>query len=254
MKDKQGRSLYIVFEKRYTGRQREIAKIYFVPTKMKTTPRNVRAVLLTCECFFTMKEKHTFKREIRKVVRTMAAVALCLLSATAWAEGGTPDFYKEAEAGQAWAQYEVGECYYYGKGVSRDYAEAVKWYRKAADQGNADAQQGLGRCYYYGTGVSKDYAEAVKWLRLSADQGHAEAQVCLGWCYENGEGVSKDMTEAVRLYRLAAEQGNANAQCNLGVCYENGEGVSKDMAEARRWYQKAADQGNEYAKKALKRL
>ena len=85
----------------------------------------------------------------------MSAVALCALFVTASAEGGTPEFYKEAEAGQAWAQYEVGECYYHGRGVSKDYAEAVKWYRKAADQGNAQAQFSLGWCYADGKGVSR---------------------------------------------------------------------------------------------------
>src|ERR1035438_1005386 len=32
-----------------------------------------------------------------------------------------------------------------GKGVPRDYAEAMKWYRKAADQGNADAKKNVTR-------------------------------------------------------------------------------------------------------------
>ena len=31
-----------------------------------------------------------------------------------------------------------------GRGVPKDDAEAVKWYRKAADQGNADALVDLG--------------------------------------------------------------------------------------------------------------
>jgi TPR repeat protein len=34
-----------------------------------------------------------------------------------------------------------------GQGLAQDYAEALKWYRKAADQGNADAQYGLGGMY-----------------------------------------------------------------------------------------------------------
>jgi uncharacterized protein len=33
---------------------------------------------------------------------------------------------------------------YEGRGVARDYAEAVRWYRKAAEQGDADAQCDLG--------------------------------------------------------------------------------------------------------------
>ena len=59
----------------------------------------------------------------------------------------------------------------------------MKWYRKAAEQGHADAQNNLGLCYQYGKGVAKDYAEAVKWYRKAAEQGHARAQCNLGYCY-----------------------------------------------------------------------
>ena len=43
---------------------------------------------------------------------------------------------------------------------SEEFAEAVKWFRKAAEQGYADAQFSLGDAYRTGTGVAKDNAEA----------------------------------------------------------------------------------------------
>ncbi|WP_052102780.1 tetratricopeptide repeat protein [Porphyromonas gulae] len=63
-----------------------------------------------------------------------------------------------------------------GYGVSQDYSEAVKWYRKAAEQGNAHAQNNLGEMYEKGYGVSQDYSEAVKWYLKAAEQGNNEAQ------------------------------------------------------------------------------
>ena len=57
-----------------------------------------------------------------------------------------------------------GDC------VAKNYAEAVKWYRKAAEQGLADAQNNLGRCYFLGDGVPKDYVEGYKWLLLAVAQ------------------------------------------------------------------------------------
>ena len=102
-----------------------------------------------------------------------------------------------------------------GKGVPKDDAEAVKWYRKAADQGDAIAQFNLGWMYDEGRGVSKDDAEAVRWYRKAADQGHALAQFNLGAMYANGEGVAKDDAEAVKWYRKAADQGDADAQAKL---------------------------------------
>ena len=61
-------------------------------------------------------------------------------------------------------------------GVSQDYSEAVKWYRKAAEQGDAGAQNDLGVCYDNGQGVNKDYTEAVKWYRKAAEQGFLPAK------------------------------------------------------------------------------
>ena len=152
-------------------------------------------------------------------------------------------FRKAAEQGYANAQTSLGWMYENGYGVTKDYGEAVRWYRKAAEQGEATAQNTLAIMYQYGSGVTKDYGEAVRWYRKAAEQGDDIAQNNLGYMYENGYGVTKDYGEAVRWYRKAAEQGNATAQNNLGNMYANGYGV-KDYGEAVRWYRKAAEQGN----------
>ena len=46
--------------------------------------------------------------------------------------------------------------------------------------------------YVNGRGVLKDEAEAVRWYRLAAEQGHAGAQYNLGLMHAKGEGVLKD--------------------------------------------------------------
>lgn len=56
---------------------------------------------------------------------------------------------------------------------------AAKWYRKAADQGFAESQFILGLCYYEGKGVEQNKAEAVKWFRKAAEQGHELAKEAL---------------------------------------------------------------------------
>ena len=86
------------------------------------------------------------------------------------------DLLDAAGQGNPDAMFKLGKCYNNGEGVTPDYAEAVKWYRKAAEQGNASAQYNLGRAYDYGKGVKKDKAEAVKWLRKAAEQGDTEAK------------------------------------------------------------------------------
>ena len=78
---------------------------------------------------------------------------------------------RNAEQGDADAQYYLGNCYYNGEGVERDYRKAVYWYTKAAEQGNADAQCNLGTCYFWGNGVVKDLKKAVYWFNKAAAQG-----------------------------------------------------------------------------------
>ena len=149
------------------------------------------------------------------------------------------------------AQVRIGYMYSNGQGVSQDYAEAFRWYRRAAEQGNAEGQSNLGNMYRIGWGVSQDYAEAFRWYRRAAEQGNAGGQTNLGRMYETGRGVSQDDAEAVRWYRLAAEQGNALGQISLGIMYEEGRGVSQDYAEAVRWYRRAAEQGDVWGQNNL---
>ncbi len=80
------------------------------------------------------------------------------------------------------AQRELGDKYR----NAGDNTLALYWYRKAAANGDVEKQKKLGLIYYYGEGVSQDYAEAVKWYRKAAEQGHAEAQYHLGDMYEKG--------------------------------------------------------------------
>ena len=39
----------------------------------------------------------------------------------------------------------------------------MKWYLKAASNGNANAKKNIGNLYYYGKGVPQDYAKAMEW-------------------------------------------------------------------------------------------
>ncbi len=61
----------------------------------------------------------------------------------------------------------------------QDYETAYKLYLPLAEQGYADAQFNLGLMYEDGEGVSKDYKEAVNWFRLAAEQRHELAQINL---------------------------------------------------------------------------
>jgi TPR repeat protein len=117
-----------------------------------------------------------------------------------------------AKAGHADAQHLLGLMYYMGRGVQRDYKQAMVWHRKAASQGKADAQYVVGAMYYTGNSVPQDQKQAVSWFRKAAEQGHAEAQHVLGLMYRyHVAGMPQDVVIAYMLWNLAAASGNMNA-------------------------------------------
>ncbi len=144
---------------------------------------------------------------------------LCVLlfmygvSGQAWAQESAEisALRAKAESGNAKAQFDLGMIYADGKGVRLDYAEAIKWHRKAADQGSSNAQYKLGWIYYYSYGVSQDYAKAAKWYRKAADQGNANAQESLGLVYSEGLGVRYSNYDAYFWFSLSANQGHEGA-------------------------------------------
>ena len=90
---------------------------------------------------------------------------------------GAPKSLRQlAEQGDAGAQFNLGAMYAKGLGVARDYAEAIRWYRRAAKQGEARANFNLGVMYWNGRGVPQDQAAAIRWCTRSAEQGLALAE------------------------------------------------------------------------------
>jgi TPR repeat protein len=149
--------------------------------------------------------------------------------------------------------FQTGLKHHFGQGVTRNAAEAVKWYRKAAKQKHANAQCNLGCCYVHGEGVAKDSVEAVKWFRKAANQNYADAQYNLGVFYQDGEGVEKDYAEAGKWFRRAAEQGHRTAQESLGACYANGRVAIaiEDAVDAYKYVKIAEEKGFEGAAKTV---
>ncbi len=206
-------------------------------------------VELKAPMLFNLVDRRVILEAAERVVRAPGATAE---QAALEAMQADLSLWREAaRAGLPEACYMIGKCNQYGVGLSKDEAEAVKWFRKAADQGFAEGQAKLGVCYLAGRGVAKDETEAVKWLRKAADQGNAGGQFWVGLCYQRGLGVAKDEAEAVKWFRKAADQGNAGGQVWIGGCYSDGCGVAKDDAEAVKWFRKAADKGSADGQAAL---
>jgi uncharacterized protein len=97
--------------------------------------------------------------------------------------------------------------------------------------------------YLYGKGVTQDDAEALKWFRNAGDQSSAVAQFDVGLMYAEGKGVRQDDAEALKSFRKGAEKGSAAAQRDLGLLYYHGRGVPQDLEQAYAWLFVANAQG-----------
>jgi TPR repeat protein len=122
------------------------------------------------------------------------------------------EVFAAADAGDAEAQYRLGNLFAHGEGVARDPQTACNWFLKAAEQDHVEAQAKLGAVYAAGGGVKKDFAKAISWFRRAAERGHLGAQVKLGAAYLLGYGVPKNLVLSYVWRSLAADQGVESAK------------------------------------------
>jgi TPR repeat protein len=165
-----------------------------------------------------------------------------------------PELQMAAQQGNNQAMNKLGLLYDLGQeGITQNFDEAVKWFRKAANDKDPEAQYWMSYVYLHGTGVDKNLSEAVKWFRLSADVGQPWAQTVLGHLYERGLGVEKDDKKAFDYIKKAAIQGYPFGQEALGTYFLKGIGTETNLAEAFTWFQKSAESGYDKAQVELGR-
>ena len=126
---------------------------------------------------------------------------------------------KQASSGDSEAQYTLGLNYLYGRNYFTQNTQlALQWLTKAADNQVTEAQIELGNLYFNGTEVERDYEQAAYWLEFAASSGDPDAQYLLGRLFQKGWGVARDKSVAVMWYRRAANQGHREARKRLGGC------------------------------------
>jgi len=137
----------------------------------------------------------------------MPALADTRAGVEAWQRGDYPKAVEEwrgpAIAGDADAQFNLGQAYKLGRGVPADLNQAEEWYRRAAIQGHPQAEENYGLALFQ----NNKRAEAVPWLQRAADRGEARAQFVLGTMYFNGDAVPRDWVRAYALVSRASALG-----------------------------------------------
>ena len=113
----------------------------------------------------------------------IAALALTLMTSTAMAAGTYEDGFAASKRG--------------------DHAEAFGHFQVCAGEGAAGCQYELGNAYALGQGVTVDNFEADKWLRRAARQGYGGAMIQMSDRYKYGWSAPKDLVSAYMWAELA---------------------------------------------------
>jgi TPR repeat protein len=131
-----------------------------------------------------------------------------------------------------------------------DYAGAVAIWRPLADKGDADAEFNLGQAYRLGRGVSTNLAAAKSRFERAANQGHIDAQTTLGLLlFQSG-----NQADGVKWLEKAAEKGEPRALLVYGTALVNGDSVTQDPIRGYAYVSRAAAQGLAPAKQTLAQL
>ena len=159
--------------------------------------------------------KHLFALSTAALLLAVPAHADVKAGVDAWSRGdfarAVAEWRPLAIAGDADAQFNMGQAYKLGRGVPIDPAQALEWFRKAADQGHLQA----GDNYGIGLFQANRRAEALPYLERGAARGEPRTQLVLGTRLFNGDGVKADYPRAYALMTRASQQGLPSASETL---------------------------------------
>ena len=133
----------------------------------------------------------------------------------AWSRGDYGLAVKEwrplAIAGDADAQFNLGQAYKLGRSVPVDLKQAQDWYRRAAAQGHMQAEDNLGLILFQ----NGDRQNAMPYIEKSSARGEPRAQYVLATALFNGDLVKKDWVRAYALMTRASASGLPQASSSL---------------------------------------
>jgi TPR repeat protein len=123
-----------------------------------------------------------------------------------------PEVRKSAEAGDANAQFRLGEALLQDPAHTvENSADAVRWLQLAAENGSTEAMIVLGRLSRTGVGVLQNFSLSAKWLQTAAARGNPEGMLEMGRLYRDGIGVEKDLVRAYVWFNRASAARNIDA-------------------------------------------
>ncbi|MCI0507367.1 MAG: sel1 repeat family protein [Gammaproteobacteria bacterium] len=202
---------------------------------------------------FTGKSKNTLGQEVEIANNVPEFVENKGKAVVNFADSNLALLQREANAGNAEAQYQLGRMYDTGDKLERDRQKAITWFTSAAKQGHADAQYRLAIAYLYGISVPKNISAGENWLTNAAKQNHPVAKEMIP-IYLANRSVNMPTSIALNWYLEKAAKGDPDGQFGVGNMYENGWGLNVNNNEARKWFAAARAAGSGDADRHIRQL
>ncbi|KZR34801.1 tetratricopeptide repeat protein [Enterobacter genomosp. S] len=161
---------------------------------------------------------------------------LFFLTAFAHADEIGGQYKKQAEAGNARAQYYLADTYL----SSGDKMQAALWAEKAAKGGDVDAMGLLSQILF----TQGDYAQSKTLAQQATIAGSKRGTIMLARILVNTQAGKTDYPQAIKLLQSATEDIDSDAavdaQLLLGLIYANGIDVPQDDAQAASWFKRSS--------------
>ena len=97
---------------------------------------------------------------------------------------------------------------------------AAKYYLMAAKLDKVEAMEKMGDCYYYGKGVPKNYASAFLWYNAAELNGSENVYPIIGTMLIEGEGCERDVEKGLGYYRAESGLHPASQVVKILNCFE----------------------------------
>jgi TPR repeat protein len=149
---------------------------------------------------------------------------------------------------------ELGDMYFYGRGMAINQAKALELYKKAATLDSVYGFFNVGFLYWNGPEEIQDPEQALQYLKKAVQMGYTYALSFIGDIYRTGPEELIDYAEAKRYYQKGVDVNEINAIKGMALLYLLGQGVTQNNAMGAFYLKKAADKGNAWAMYHLGRL
>jgi hypothetical protein len=171
-----------------------------------------------------------------------------LFCSNAFADSYLLELKRQADAGDAIAQNNIGHLYLYGNeehNVSVDLDKGIEYLNMAAEQDQVNAMTTIGWNYFLGgKGAEQNNEEAIYWNERASKLGFSIASYNIGFFYYSGlAGLEQDLLKAKKYWLLSASQwidslnhGDSTPEGLLEEINSFNKNPSKEMIELRDWF------------------